>query len=188
MKQVGIILLFLPIGLLAQDEKTSKPGWLTITSMGVVSGESNNKFTFQLTGGLVYGRYFTGIGFGYDMYQFNSFPVFVDWRMGFGKKRTGFFYAAAGYNLPGKYRNENEFSKISDGLNAGFYMDAGVGYRIPVVGLHRLSFSAGYSRKNMGQVKIFRYDCVTSPCPDDIRNYKYTFGRIIAKMSWELGN
>ncbi|MEO6220989.1 MAG: hypothetical protein ABIO81_11210 [Ginsengibacter sp.] len=187
MKQIGIILLFLPLGLLAQEKKTSKPGWRAITSIGSVAGESATKPVFQLSGGIVYGRYFTGIGAGYDMYKFNSFPVFVDWRMIFGKKRIGFFYANGGYNFPVNYREETEFAKTKDQLKAGFYMDAGMGCRIPLGGLHRLSFSAGYSRKNMGQLKTYVYTCITSPCPEDIHDYKYTFDRIIAKISWELG-
>lgn len=187
MKRVGIILLFLPISLLAQDKKTSKPGWRTITSIGLVSGESNNKAVFQLSGGAVYGCYFTGIGVGYDTYQFNSIPVVVDWRMAFGKKRIGFFYANGGYNFPGKYKEANEFDKTSDILKGGFYMDAGMGYRIPIGGLNRLSFSAGYSKKNMSTKKVFFPPCLVAPCPEDIHDYKYSFGRIIAKMSWELG-
>jgi len=187
MKRIGIILLFLPLGLIAQIKKSANTGWRTITSIGLVAGESNNKPIFQLSGGSVYGRYFTGIGVGYDMYHFNSIPLFADWRMSFGKRRIGFLYANGGYNFPGSYRGENEFSKTKDRLKGGFYMDAGMGYRIPLGGLHRLSFSAGYSRKNMSQLKSFVYPCLTGDCPEDIHDYKYSFGRIIAKMSWELG-
>ena len=187
MKRIAIIILFLPIGLIAQNKKTSSTGWRTISSIGSVAGESDTKPVFQVSGGVVYGRYFTGIGIGYDMYQFNSSPLFADWRMSFGKRQIGFVYINGGYNFPGSNKVENEFSKTTDQLKAGFYMDAGVGYRIPIGGLHRLSFSAGYSRKNVINRKVFVYPCLTGTCPEDIHEYKYSFARIIAKMSWEFG-
>ena len=187
MKRVGIILLFLPLGLFAQNKKTSKPGWRMITATGLVTGESDTKPVFQLSGGIVYDRYFAGFGIGYDMYQFNSFPVFADWRMSFGKRKIGFIYTNGGYNIPGKYKEENDFSKTSDRLKGGFYIDAGIGYRIPLGALNRLSFSAGYSHKNIRQLKTFVYPCLTGECPENIHEYKYSFGRIVARMSWELG-
>jgi hypothetical protein len=187
MRSVGIILLLLPFGLFAQNKKVSKPGWRIITTTGLVTGESDIKPVFQLSGGIVYDRHFAGMGIGYDMYQFNSFPVFADWRMSFGKKQIGFIYANGGYNFPGKYKEENEFSKIEDRLKGGFYMDAGIGYRIPLGHFNRFSFSAGYSRKNISQLKSFVYPCFTGDCPEDIHEFRYGFGRVIAKMSWELG-
>ncbi len=187
MKKTTLVLLFLPLGLFAQNKKVSKPGWRMITSTGIVAGESDTKPVFQLSGGIVYDRHFAGIGIGYDTYQFNSIPLFADWRMSFGKKQIGFIYANGGYNFPGKYKDENEFDKASDLLKGGFYMDAGMGYRIPLGNFNRLSFSAGYSRKNIRQLKTFVYPCLTGDCPENIHEYKYGFGRIIAKMSWELG-
>ncbi len=187
MKRAALILLFFPLSLLAQNKKQSKSGWNTISSVGLVTGESNNKPVFQFSGGLVFGRYYSGIGIGYDMYQFNSFPLFADLHMGFGKKNATFLYASGGYNFPGKNEDEFEFSKTRDKLKGGFFMDAGMGYRIPVAGLHRLSLSAGYSRKNIMRQKVFNYPCFTGNCSENIHDYKYSLGRIVAKLSWELG-
>ena len=189
MRQVIIILLvfFLPLSLFAQNKKASKPGWRVITSAGLMAGESDNKPAFQLSGGIVRDRYFAGIGIGYETYRFNSFPVFADWRVDFGKKRTGFLYANGGYNFPGHNKEESEFSKTADRLKGGFYMDAGIGYRICLGTFHRLAFSAGYSRKDIRHIKTFVYPCFTGDCPDDIHEFKYSLGRMVAKMSWELG-
>src|SRR5688500_4353200 len=107
------------------------------------------------------------------MYQFNSFTVIADWRMSFGKNQIGFIYANVGYNFHGKYKEENEFSKIEDWLKGGFYMDAGIGYRIPLGHFNRFSFSAGYSRKNISQLKSFVYPCFTGDCPEDIHEFRY---------------
>ncbi len=187
MKIAGLLLLFLPLSILAQNKKIAKTGWHTITSIGIVTGEANNKPVYQLSGGLVFGRYYIGIGLGYDTYQYNSFPLFADWRMGFGRRNSGFLYANGGYNVAGNIKNENEFSKTKDESKGGFYMDAGIGYRIPTGSLHRFSVSAGYSHKKIRRQKTFIYPCFAGNCPEDVYDYRYNFGRIVAKMSWELG-
>lgn len=182
-----IALIFLPLGLFAQNKNTSTSGWRTITSVGLVAGESDTKPVFQLAGGIVRDRHFAGIGVGYESYRFNSFPVFANWQMDFGRKRTGFLYASGGYNFPGHYRGEDEFSKKTDRLKGGFYMDAGMGYRIRLGMFNRLSFSAGYTRKDVRNIKTYAYPCYTGNCPDNINEFKYSLGRMVAKMSWELG-
>ncbi|HKO80070.1 MAG TPA: hypothetical protein VJU78_06740 [Chitinophagaceae bacterium] len=182
-----LFFFFLPLSLLAQNKKVSKPGWRMITAAGLVTGESDTKPVFQLSGGLVRDRYFAGIGIGYESYRFNSFPLFADCRMSFGKKRIGFLYANGGYNFPGHTKEETEFSKTSDRLKGGFYMDAGIGYRVRLGTFNKLSFSAGYSRKDIRHIKTFVYPCFTGDCPDNIDEFKYSLGRMVAKMSWELG-
>lgn len=187
MRYTVIALFFLPVGLFAQGKKTAKSGWRMITSAGLIAGESDTKPVFQLSGGIVRNHHFAGIGIGYETYRFNSIPVFADWRMDFGKKRIGFLYAQGGYNFPGHHKKEIEFSKTSDRLKGGFYMDAGIGYRIRLGAFNRLSFSAGYTRKDIRHIKTFVYRCFTGDCPDNINEFKYSFGRMVAKMSWELG-
>jgi hypothetical protein len=189
MKQIIFAVLFLPLGLFAQNKKTTVSGWRMITSTGLVAGESTTKPLFQLSGGIVIDRHFAGIGFGYETYRFNSIPVFANWQMDFGKKRTGFLYANGGYNFPGHNKEEAEFSKKSDRLKGGFYMDAGLGYRIRLGMFNRLLFSAGYSRKDVRNIKIYSFPCYTANCSDNINinEFKYSLGRMVAKMSWELG-
>lgn len=192
MKRWGIILLFLPIGLIAQIKRTVKPGWRSIATAGFAAGESGASPVFQLSGGITYNRFFYGIGMGYDPYEFNSFPLFADWRMSFGKQQLVFVYAMPGYNIPGKFTKEvNFFSDVDEKMKGGFYMDAGIGYRIPLALLHRLSFSAGYVRKSLSHEKIYSYPCGIVPCTDlpqpDKYVYRYSYGLITTKLSWELG-
>lgn len=192
MKRVGIVLLFLPIGLLAQSKRTVKPGWRSIATAGFTAGESGANPVFQLSGGITYSRFFNGIGIGYDLYESNSFPLFADWRMGLGKQKLVFVYAMPGYNIPGKFTKEvSGFRTVKERQIGGFYMDAGIGYRIPLGLLHRLSFSAGYVRKSFSHKKIYSYPCGIMPCIDppapDKYVYRYNYGLITTKLSWELG-
>lgn len=191
MKRTGIILLFLPIGLFAQDKKTVKTGWLSIATAGYTGGQSGVSPVYQLSGGITYSRFFSGIGFGYDKYAFQSFPVFADWRMSFGKRQLVFVYAMPGYNIPGKFTKEvDNFRTVAENQQGGFYADAGIGYRIPLGLLHRLSFSAGYAHKSITYEKTYTYPCGIVPCtetsPDKYVN-RYNYGRVTTKLSWELG-
>ena len=191
MKRTGIILLFLPIGLIAQEKKTVKAGWRSIATAGFTAGESGASPIYQLSGGITYSRFFSGIGFGYDKYAFQSFPVFADWRMSFGKRQLVFVYAMPGYNIPGKFTKEvADFRTATENQKGGFYMDAGIGYRIPLGLWHRLSFSAGYAYKSFSHEKIYTYPCGIVPCTEtapDKYVYRYSYGRVTTKLSWELG-
>ena len=183
-----IIAVLLPALSFSQGNTTSKGEIATITSVGLVAGESTAKPLFQLSAGVTFNRWFTGIGFGYDQYNFNSFPLFADWRMYFGKDRLGFFYVNGGYNFPAKgNRNESDFFKTTDRFSGGFYMDAGAGYRVRLGSLHRLLFSAGFSQKNLNNKVGFTYPCFIEPCPEEVYTYHYKLGRIVTKLSWELG-
>jgi len=159
-----------------------------IASVGFAAGESTAKPLFQLSTGFSFDRWFTGIGFGLDQYSFNTFPLFTDWRMNFGKKTLGFLYANGGYNFPGKYNGNDNFIfiKTTDKLLGGFYMDAGIGYRIRLNSLHRLLLSAGYSQKNVVSRITYAPQCLVPPCPHDVYNYSYQLGRIVTKISWEI--
>jgi len=191
MKRTGIILLFLPIGLIAQDKKTVKMGWRSIATAGLTGGVSGTSPIYQLSGGITYSRFFNGIGFGYDKYAINSFPVFADWRMSFGKRQLVFVYAMPGYNIPGKFTKEvDNFRSVTENQQGGFYADAGIGYRIPLGLMHRLSFSAGYAHKSITHEKTYSYACGIVPCTETFPDkyvYHYKYGRITTKLSWELG-
>ena len=86
MKTIAVILLLLPVCISAQQKKSGKKNWRSITSAGFVAGQSGVAPVFDLSGGITYSRYFTGLGFGFDAYQFDAFPVFADWRMGHWQK------------------------------------------------------------------------------------------------------
>jgi hypothetical protein len=187
-KEIVLMLLLWPLMSMAQGKQKQQLKWSTIASAGLAEGESDTKPVFQLAGGLNYSRFFTGIGAGYDTYEFNTVPLFVDWRMKFGRNRAAFLYANGGYNFPGKYRRDDDFSKTADGIRGGLYTDIGIGYQVPLGSLHRLALSAGFSQKNITQRKVFVFPCLTGDCPEDIREYKYRFNRIVAKLSWEIGS
>jgi hypothetical protein len=158
-----------------------------ISSAGLLAGETDTKPTFQLSAGIVKKRHFIGAGIGYELYRFNSLPVFADWRMDLGKNKSVFLYGNAGYNFATHQKKEDEFLKVSEDFKGGLFMDAGIGYKLRFGSISRLGFSAGYSRKNIQHVKRFASSCFDGNCPGDKTELNYSLGRIVAKLSWELG-
>lgn len=187
MKKLILLLLVLPVLSFGQEKNTAFKKWSAIGSAGLVVGQSGNRPVFQLSSGINYQQFFTGMGLGYDSYEFNSIPVFADWRFKFGKRQIGFIYGLAGYNFPVKNKEVFESSKTSESVRGGVYFDAGLGCRIPVGKVNRLLLSTGFSQKDIRQRKTFVYPCFTGDCPENIYNRNYSFGRLTAKLSWELG-
>ncbi|HEY6503031.1 MAG TPA: hypothetical protein VIZ28_03565 [Chitinophagaceae bacterium] len=182
-----IIAVLFPVLSFSQGN-VSRGEFTAITSVGFAGGESTAKPLYQVSAGITFDQWFTGIGFGFDQYRFGSFPLFADLRLNFGKAKLGFVYANGGYNFPGKHTGDGDnFFKTTDRLLGGFYMDAGIGYRIRLNPLHRILFSAGYSQKNVTNKIGYTYPCLVAPCPEDIYDYRYQLGRIVTKISWEFG-
>ncbi|RYY14497.1 MAG: hypothetical protein EOO04_30115, partial [Chitinophagaceae bacterium] len=130
MRTLIIAILFSPLCAVAQKNQSRHP-WRVISAVGLLAGETDTKPTFQLSGGIVKKRHFIGAGIGYELYRFNSLPVFADWRMDFGKKKSAFLYGNAGYNFPThQKKKEEEFLKVSESFRGGFFMDAGIGYKL----------------------------------------------------------
>ncbi len=176
-----------PVLAFAQKDGVNFKKWSTIGSVGLVTGESGSRPVFQLSSGMNYHQFFTGLGLGYDSYEFNSIPVFADWRYKFGQKISGFVYGMAGYNFPVVSGKTIENFKTSESSSGGLYFDLGIGCRIPMGKVDRLLLSAGFSQKRISQRQSFLYPCFTGNCEEVTYNYDYKFGRITAKLSWELG-
>lgn len=190
MKTLLLFFCLAPLSLFSQKRKAGiKPGF--IVSSGIIAGEAEIKPLYQITGGIVFGRWFTGIGAGYDAYRFNTIPVFADCRVNMGNRKVVFGYAQTGYNFPaGNHHPEVEYAKVRDRLKGGFYADAGIGYRLRLGAGNHLLFSAGYSRLYILQEKAYSYPCGIVPCSNSqftVYTYRYNFNRVLVKAGWEWG-
>ena len=189
MKRIALIILLFPVCIMAQEQNTVKKSLRSITSAGFAGGQTGVSPVFDLSAGLTYGRHYAGVGFGFDSYQFDAFPVFADWRMGIGRKRSLFVYAYPGYVIPERHKNEGEPFRV-DRMKGGLFFDAGFGYRIPINLMNRISFSAGYRHKSLSHEITYHSPCGGTPCveiPPNIYVNHYKYGLITTKLSWELG-
>jgi hypothetical protein len=192
MRLLIAILVVTPLVSFAQPKKNFKPGWRTITAAGFSAGQSGAGAVFQLSGGISTPSFFAGIGAGYDGYEFRSWPVFADLRLALGNRRLVFVYAMPGYNISGKFSKElsTSWRTVDEHLEGGFYIDAGLGYRVPLAFRHRFAFSAGYTRKSVVHQKTYSFRCNGEPCPGTSPEsflFRYRYGLLTAKISWEFG-
>lgn len=188
MKSQWLIITVLFPFLSFSQENSSRIRVHTIATVGMAAGESTVKPLFQVESGIVHRKWFGGAGIGLDQYNFKSIPVFLDGRFHFGKTMSAFVYGNGGYNFP--YKNKSgidNFFKTTDKFYGGLYIDAGVGYRVRLNSSHRLQMSAGYSQKNIRNKIGYTFICFSPPCLEEIYNYHYKLGRILAKVSWEFG-
>lgn len=187
MKYLFLFFFVIPVALLAQ-EKRSKMQWRSIASAGLIAGRTGNEPMFQLSGGLKFHKFYTGIGTGYDGYKFKSFPIFIDLRCSPGKNQQLFFYGLGGYHFTEKNVDKEEWLKVSDRLKGGFYADAGLGYFVAAGKRSRFAMSAGLTYKNLSRVKLFApVTCITGDCENDVFKLRHKLGRLTAKLSWEFG-
>lgn len=189
MKTILFVLFLFPIVSFAQQKKKCDCYWNTTLEAGAAGGEKEVKPLFTLSSGWSVRNFHAGIGLGLDYYRFRSVPLFADTRFYLDKRKKGLLYARAGYNFP--FSNESEINNwgpmTTNEFNGGFYMDAGVGHTIVTGKLNRLFISAGYSHKAISNRIGFTYPCLIPPCPENFETYKYSMGRIIAKLGWTIG-
>lgn len=181
--------VFVPFFSFSQDQAKPREAtsFYSVASFGMVAGQSGAKPAYQLLGGIKYRRYSGGLGVGFDEYRYRSVPLFADMRINFTKNQLAFVYTDAGYNFPYHLKSEENNFTTTDDYKGGLYLDLGIGYNIRLGKLNSLLFSSGYSYKEIRNTVGYTYPCLVPPCNEDIYRYNYYLGRIMAKLSWQLG-
>ncbi len=159
----------------AQDKQIK---FRSINSAGLIIGESGTDMMLQTVNGIAYKNYFSGIGFGIDYYHFNSYPLFFDQRISFGKNKRAFVYGDLGYNFntknkPGKdiyYYTRYHFS-------GGVFTGLGIGYKIKFAKANSFLLNIGYSYKELN----LKIGTIGPADGVDYSNYKYGNGRVVLK-------
>lgn len=187
MRNKSFLLFLLVVSIaLCGKAQNKKIKFHSINSFGFVIGEHGNDIMLQTVNGVTYKNFYSGIGFGIDYYDYNSYPLFFDQRIYFGKKNKAFVYGDLGYNFnaknkPGKeiyYYNSYHFS-------GSVYTDIGIGYKMKFSKKSSLMLSAGFSYKEISdKVAIViptMVPCPSTGCPVDYQTYKYGNGRVVLK-------
>ena len=155
----------------------------SINSIGLIVGEHGSAMMLQSVNGVAYKMFYSGIGFGVDYYKYNSYPLFFDQRVFLDKSRDVFFYGDIGYNFNcrnNKPGNEVYYSKYH--FTGGVYTDIGIGCRIKLKNKSFITFSSGFSYKEMnGKVSDVSPCSSMGACSVDYSNYKYGNGRVVLK-------
>lgn len=163
----------------AQDVKAR---FSSLNAGGIIIGQTGTFGVFQTVNGMLYKKWFAGVGAGFDYYQYTSIPLFIDARRYLGKGNNGFLYADIGYNFPRKNKPGEEISFYSSyHFTGGVYSDIGVGYGIKFLNKTAVLISGGFSYKNINNRIGVTVPCLVPPCPESFSDYKYEFNRVILK-------
>ncbi len=184
MRNKSFIFFLLVISIaLCGKAQNKKIKFHSINSVGFVIGEHGNDIMLQTVNGVTYKNFYSGIGFGIDYYDYNSYPLFFDQRVYFGKKNKAFFYGDLGYNISGKNKPGKEVYYYNTcHFSGGVFTDFGIGYKIRFIKKSFFTLSSGFSYKEVNSRVGSIYPCYSSGgCPVDYSNYKYGNGRVVLK-------
>lgn len=179
------IMIFLVVVLIGNHVKSQdkKIRFRSFNAVGFVIGEHSNDIMLQTVNGVTYKNFYSGIGFGIDYYDYNSYPLFFDQRIYFRKKNKAFFYGDLGYNISGKNKPGKEVYYYNTyHFSGGIFTDFGIGYKIRFIKKSLFTLSSGFSYKDINSRIGNIYPCYSSGgCPVDYSNYKYGNGRVVLK-------
>ena len=173
----------------AQNKKTVYK-FYSINSVTLINGSNATSAALQSVNGFKKGPLFAGLGLGLDYYLYRTIPVFADVRYEFGKNRNKFFaYTDAGINA--SWVRENNYNGILipeiymviNQYQDGFYMDAGMGYKVKIKKQNSLVLAVGHSQKTLKQTSSY-FDGMSNSRVIDI--YHYKLNRIVLKAGWEF--
>jgi hypothetical protein len=159
----------------AQDKKIK---FHSINLAGFLIGERRTEIVLQSVNGIAYKNLYSGLGVGADYYNYNSYPLFFDQRIFFGKKNNAFVYGDLGYNISGKNKPGKEiYYYNSYHFQGGVYTGVGIGLQVKFNRRSSILFSAGFSYKKLS-------DKIGTAGPADgvdYSVYNYGYGRIEIK-------
>jgi hypothetical protein len=184
-----LIVLTLVCTIQAQKNKHSLK-FNSINSIGLLSGEIQNKFTFQTINGLQYQGWFAGLGAGLDNYGYRNIPAFMDIRKTFGYNQwQPFVYIDGGINFPLHSSDlQKEWAGIYKVQNT-FYGEAGSGVNKNLNKRLQFNFSIGYSYKHLSylQYNMSYYGIIYNyqPSPTSTQ-YDFYYRRIAIKTGLQL--
>lgn len=180
-------------GIFAQQGKKHSLKFSSINSIGLLSGEIQNKFTLQTINGLQYKSWFAGLGASLDNYGYRSIPAFIDIRKTFGHKEwLPFVYIEGGLNfplyssdLPRKWGSVDAYK-----LHNTFLGEAGAGIRRKLNKRLQFEFAIGYSYKPFSYIQYNNYyivNPVSSYIPYPINTqYNFYYRRIAIRSGLQF--
>ena len=141
-----LLLLFECFKVKAQDKNIK---FRSINSVDLLMGEGALGLGLQTVNGIAYNKFYSGIGFGVDYYNYKSYPLFFDQRIYFGYYSKAFAYGDLGYNFAAKKPGKDIGYYDGSHFKGGIYTDVGFGYRTGFVAHYSLMFSLGLSYKQL---------------------------------------
>lgn len=177
-KLLPLLLCFFALPALAQKAAYQYQGRI---QAGLLEGEGGSAFQLQTIHGVEKKTWFAGLGGGLDYYHTRSLPVFLQVRKALlTREKTPFVYAGGGYHflwIP----EEKQYR--GSGSKGGLYMDAGVGYQMPVMKSSALYFTAGYTQKAFSKTSTdFIWIAIWPEPQPQVRTSEYQLRRLSVQV------
>ena len=156
----------------------------SFNSVQLLNGNTTTSAAIHSVNGFQFGKFFTGIGMGFDYYYHTSVPAFIEARYDIaGSKRRLQAFVNGGLHFSFSSLNKKQEYKTGPYKN-GRLLAAGLDYFIPVKN-EALIIGLGYSQKQVIQMVdnnvwnpvLNRVDNI--PIKDD-----YQFNRVWIKLGW----
>ncbi len=150
----------------------------------LLNGRTTSAFAVNSVNGLQFGKFFTGIGTGFDYYYHTSIPLFIEARFDLAKPKGKFqLFANGGINFPFTAQNKKFEFKTGPYKTGGFYT-AGIDYLIPVKN-EAVILGAAFTYKQVIQMVD---NNVWNPIlnrPENIPiKEQYSLNRIAIRLGW----
>lgn len=153
---------------------------------GMMEGERGTSLQLLTINGFQKGRWFTGLGTGFDWYHLRSVPLFLSVNHRFYKGERGLFAAVdGGVSFPwGRKRDLIQNGLIADKFKPAPYWTTSLGYRVLLKNKKdAFLLSAGYSFKQINEEQVKPTICGFTSCSIS-EFYTYKFKRLSFRLAW----
>lgn len=189
MKQIFLSFILLCIVYCVAAQNTTQQAkepvkFQSILQAGILSGQATSAFEVQTINGIKWKTFSAGIGVGLDNYVFRTIPVFVDVRADILKREnTPFVFINAGSQFCWVQDDQKNYAFYNPQYKAGFYFNAGAGYKVNILKKNALIFSAAFALKKVDETQNPYCDFAACPEQKPVIN-QYTFRRLSLMLGW----
>ena len=156
----------------------------SFNTVHVLNGSATTSLAVISVNGFQYGKFFTGIGTGFDYYYHTSVPLFIEARLDLAKRKGKLqLFGNGGLSFPFSSRNKRLEFKTGPYKTGGLYA-GGLDYLIPVKN-EAVIVGVGFSNKQVIQMVD---NNIWNPMLNRVENIpikdKYSINRIAIRVGW----
>lgn len=185
MKKLWLFLLLAP-GVLGSVKGQQKKNFESQFHAGMLEGERGTALQLLSINGFNSGRWFTGLGTGFDWYHLRSIPLFVSVNHRFFSGERGLYAALdGGVSFPwGRKRDLIQNGLIANKFKPAPYWTTAIGYRILLKNKKdAFQISLGYSFKQIKEEQVKSTICGFTSC-NISEYYNYKLKRLSFRLAW----
>ena len=191
MNKILVLVLMMAVAtckIQAQDNPGNKPGWMehfhSFNTFQVLNGKTTTSLALNSVNGFQIGKFFSGIGVGFDYYYHVSVPLFIEARLDLAKRKGKLqIFGNGGLNFPFSSQNK-KFESKPGGYKTGSLFGGGLDYLIPA---KKEAFILGVAFSNKQVIQMVDniiWDPTTNMTENIPIKDKYTLNRIAIRIGW----